>query len=56
MRVARLLTDKHMAEIDAIVKSKPLQYMGFGGGGMRSIDTLETQVASAAASSAATTK
>ena len=39
-RVARLLTDKHMSEIEAIIQSKPEEYDGFGGAGARELDTI----------------
>jgi voltage-dependent potassium channel beta subunit len=40
LRVARLLTDKHMGEIEAILDSKPAKYQGYGGAGMRPLDTI----------------
>jgi voltage-dependent potassium channel beta subunit len=40
LRVARLLTDKHMSEIEAIIQSKPEEYDGFGGAGARELDTI----------------
>jgi voltage-dependent potassium channel beta subunit len=40
LRVARLLTDAHMEQIETIIGSKPTKYQGYGGGGMRALDTI----------------
>ena len=38
--VARRLTPQHIAAIEAIAESKPDAYGGYGGAGMRDINTL----------------
>jgi len=38
--VARALTDAHMASIEAILANRPEPYQGWGGDGMRGLDTL----------------
>jgi len=40
LRIAKLLTEKHLNEIEVIIGSKPNQYQGYGGGGMRPLDTI----------------
>lgn len=40
LRVARLMTDEHMEQIEAIIQSKPAPYNGYGGHGMRPLDTI----------------
>ena len=38
--VARRMTDDHMARIDEILGNKPAAWGGYGGGGMRALDTI----------------
>ena len=38
--IARKLTPAHMAHIDEVLGNKPASYSGFGGSGMRPLDTL----------------
>ena len=38
--VARKLTAAHMARIDEILDNKPDAYSGYGGAGMRSLNTI----------------
>jgi voltage-dependent potassium channel beta subunit len=38
--VARALTDAHMARIEEILANKPAAYGGYGGAGMRGLDTI----------------
>lgn len=38
--VARALTDEHMARIEEILDNRPDDYQGWGGAGMRGLDTL----------------
>ena len=38
--VAERLTDEHMKRVDSILGNKPAPYQGWGGAGMRSIETI----------------
>jgi len=40
LQVVSKLTDLHMAKIDEMMNNKPTAYQGYGGSGMRAIDTI----------------
>ena len=40
LKVVPQLTKEHLARIDEIMNNKPPQYLGYGGGGMRDLQTI----------------